>query len=82
MFAATGCYSCHRFGNAGGITGPDLTAPNLRVSISRKFIEEIEPSKIAPMPVNLLNLLTREEVLDLVACVISGGNQEHDFFRK
>ena len=25
MFSAAACYACHRFGNAGGMTGPDLT---------------------------------------------------------
>ena len=25
MFAAGGCYACHRFGNQGGMNGPDLT---------------------------------------------------------
>ena len=25
MFAAGGCFACHRFGNQGGMNGPDLT---------------------------------------------------------
>jgi hypothetical protein len=30
----------------------------------------------------LLNMLTKEEVLDLVAFVLSGGDKEHRFFKK
>ena len=140
MFAATACFTCHRFGNEGGMTGPDLTAagrrysphdlldqvlnpskvineqfsavtivtdagkvhtgvvvnlggdtltlntdltdPNLRVTIDRKQIEEMEPSKTSPMPVNLLNLLTKDEVLDLLAYVLSGGDSAHVLFKQ
>ncbi len=140
MFAAGACFTCHRFGNEGGMTGPDLstagrrysphdlldqiinpskvineqfsavtivtesgksytgvvvnlsgdsltlntdlTDPNLRVTIDRKQIEEMEPSKISPMPANLLGLLTKDEVLDLLAYVLSGGEPTHDLFKK
>lgn len=138
MFAATGCYACHRFGNQGGMTGPDLTSagrrysphdlldqiinpskvineqfssitvltedgkvhtgvvvnlngdsmtlntdltdPNQRVNIDRKEIEELVVSKTSPMPAGLLNRMTREEILDLIAYVISGGDSKHEFF--
>ena len=139
MFAAAACFSCHRFGNEGGMTGPDLTTagrrysahdfldqvvnpskvindqfsavtvvtdagktytgvvvnlngdtltlntdltdPNLRVEIDRKKIEELEPSKTSPMPVNLLALLTKDEILDLLAYVLSGGDPSHEMFK-
>ncbi len=60
----------------------DLTDPNLRVTIDRKEIEEMAPSAISPMPVGLLNLLTKDEVLDLVAYVLSGGEPKHEYFKK
>ena len=140
MFAATGCYACHRFGDQGGMTGPDLTSagrrysphdlldqvvnpskvindqfssvrvltldgvihtgvvvnlngdkmtintdltnPNQRVSIDRKEIEEMMVSKVSAMPTGLLDRMTKEEVLDLVAYLISGGDPKHDFFAK
>ena len=140
MFAAGGCFTCHRFGNEGGMTGPDLstagrrysphdlldqiinpskvindqfsavtittdsgqvhtgvvvnlggdsltlntdlTDPNKRVSIDRKHIEELELSKISPMPVNLLGLLTKDEVLDLLAYMLSGGEPTHELFKQ
>jgi putative heme-binding domain-containing protein len=140
MFAAVGCFTCHRFGNEGGMTGPDLTAagrrysphdlldqiinpskvindqfaavtvvtetgnvhtgvivnlngdsmtintdltdPNQRVSVDRKQVEHMEQSKTSPMPANLLGLLTKDEVLDLLAYVLSGGNSAHELFTK
>jgi putative heme-binding domain-containing protein len=140
MFASAACFTCHRFGNEGGMTGPDLTAagrrysphdfldqiinpskvindqfsavtvatdegkvytgvvvnlsgdsitlntdltdPNLRVGIDRKKIEAMKTSEISPMPTNLLNLLTKNEILDLTAYVLSGGDPESEYFRK
>ncbi|MCP4785680.1 MAG: c-type cytochrome [Fuerstiella sp.] len=138
MFAATGCYACHRFANQGGMTGPDLTSagrrysahdlldqvinpskvindqfsavqvltldgivhsgvvvnlngdkitlntdltdPNKRVSVKRGEIEEMMVSKTSPMPTGLFNRMTKEEILDLIAYLISGGDSKHAFF--
>jgi putative heme-binding domain-containing protein len=138
MFAASGCFACHRFQNQGGMTGPDLTSagrrysahdlldqvinpskvineqfsavtvatddglvhtgvvvnlngntmtlntdltdPNKRVSINRQTIEDIVISKTSPMPVGLFDRMTKEEVLDLLAFVISGGDSKHAYF--
>ena len=138
MFAASGCYACHRFGDQGGMTGPDLTSagrrysshdlldqvvnpskvineqfssvrvltddgklytgvvvnlngdtmtintdltnPNQRVGIDRKEIEDMSVSKVSAMPKGLLNRLTKEEILDLTAYLISGGDENHEYF--
>ena len=140
MFSAAACYACHRFGNAGGMTGPDLTGsggrysphdfldqvinpskvisdqfapivvtrnngetisgvvvnlngdnvtintdlsdPNQRVNIDRKTVKSIEPSNVSMMPPNLLMMLTKEEILDLVAYVLSGGDENYEAFKK
>jgi putative heme-binding domain-containing protein len=139
MFAAAGCYACHRFDNQGGMTGPDLTTsgrrysahdlldqvinpskvineqfsavsvitedglmhtgvvvnlngdrltlntdltdPNKRVNINRNTIEELIVSKTSPMPVGLFNRMTKDEILDLIAFLISGGDSDHEYFR-
>ncbi|MCH9791834.1 MAG: c-type cytochrome, partial [Planctomycetes bacterium] len=139
MFAATGCFACHRFGNQGGMTGPDLTSagrrysphdlmdqvinpskvineqfsaisvvtddgkvhtgvvvnlngdtmtlntdltdPNKRVSIDRKLIDELVVSKTSPMPAGLFNRMTKDEILDLIAYLISAGDSQHEFFK-
>jgi putative heme-binding domain-containing protein len=140
MFGAAACFACHRFGNEGGMTGPDLTTaggrysardfldqvlnpskeineqfvptvltkndgttvtgavvnlngdfvtinedpsdPNQRVSVDRKEVKSIEPSKVSTMPPMLLSRLSQDEILDLAAYVLSGGNREHEMFRK
>lgn len=140
MFGAAACFTCHRYGNAGGMNGPDLTGaggrysprdlldqiinpskeineqfapvvvtrldgstvsgvivnlngdtvqintdlsdPDQRVGVDRKQVRSIEVSKVSPMPPMLLNMLKKEEVLDLVAFVLSGGDREHRFFKK
>lgn len=140
MFTAAACYTCHRFGNAGGMTGPDLTGaggrysphdlldqiinpskeineqfapiivtkndgsvmsgvvvnlsgdgvtlntdltdPNQRVNVDRKEVKSIELSKVSPMPPMLLAMLKKDEILDLLAYVLSGGNKEHAMFAK
>jgi putative heme-binding domain-containing protein len=139
MFGAAACFACHRFGNEGGMTGPDLTAaggrysardfldqvlnpskeineqfvptvltkndgatvtgavvnlngdfvvinedpsdPNQRVTVDRKEVKSIEPSTVSTMPPMLLSRLTKDEILDLTAYVLSGGNREHEMFR-
>ena len=142
MFAAAGCYACHRFQNQGGMTGPDLTTsgrrysvhdlldqvinpskvindqfssvkvltddgrihrgvivnlgvrrdgdaivlntdltdPNQRVTIDRKTIEQMVVSKTSPMPEGLFNRMTKDEILDLTAYLISGGDSGHELF--
>ncbi|MCP4942610.1 MAG: c-type cytochrome [Planctomycetaceae bacterium] len=140
MFAASGCYACHRFGTQGGMTGPDLTSagrrysphdlldqvvhpskvineqfsavkvltldgavhtgvvvnlngdsmtlntdltdPNKRVGIDRKEIDLLEVSEVSAMPSGLLNPMTQDEVLDLVAYLLSGGDESHRYFSK
>ncbi|MEQ1850002.1 MAG: c-type cytochrome [Chthoniobacteraceae bacterium] len=138
MFGAAACFACHRFGNEGGMTGPDLTGaggrysphdlldqilnpskeineqfapivvtknngetvtgvvvnlngdtvqlntdlsdPNQRVAVDRKEVKSIEPSKISPMPPMMLAMLKKEEILDLLAYVLSGGDPKNAMF--
>jgi hypothetical protein len=60
----------------------DLTNPNKRVGIDRKEIELMEVSKVSAMPTGLFNAMTREEILDLLAYLLSGGDASHRFFTK
>ena len=69
--------------NKDGLTlNTDLTDPNKRVNINRNTIDEMFISKTSPMPVGLFNRMTKEEILDLVAYLISGGNPKHQYFKK
>ncbi len=69
--------------NNDGLTlNTDLTDPNKRVTINRNTIDEMLVSKTSPMPVGLFNRMTKEEILDLVAYLISGGDPKHRYFKK
>ena len=139
MFGAAGCFACHRFGNEGGMTGPDLTGAGGRYSprdlldqilnpskeineqfvpivitktdgetvtgvivnldgdrvmvntdpanpfqqetVDRKKVKSIETSKFSPMPEGLLGMLTQEEILDMTAYLLSGGDRKHAMFK-
>ena len=60
----------------------DLTDPNQQIQIDRRQIDEITISKTSPMPKELLSRMTKEEILDLVAFLISGGVLGHSAFKK
>ena len=139
MFGAAACFACYRFGNEGGMTGPDLIAaggrysahdlldqiinpskvindqyvpsvltkndgqtvvgtvvnlsgddvvintdltdPYQRVTVDRKEVKSIEPSDVSPMPPMLLASMTEDEIMDLVAYVLSGGNRDNGSFK-
>jgi putative heme-binding domain-containing protein len=53
-----------------------------RETIARGDIDQIVPSKLSPMPEGLANVLTREEILDLLAYIQSGGKPESIAFRQ
>lgn len=135
-YAAAQCIKCHRFGEAGGATGPDLTAigsrfgakdilesildpskvlsdqyqnetfrtvsgktvtgrvvedtkdaisvqpdplSSDRVVIKKDDIESRTPSKVSPMPANLADVLTEDEILDLIAYMQSQGKRGKAF---
>ena len=59
----------------------DMTDPNAFANVNRKDVKSIEPSKISPMPEGLLNTLKQDEILDLMAFLLSAGNREAKYFR-
>ncbi len=52
-----------------------------RAEVRKNNVERIEPSKLSPMPEGLVNNLTKEEILDLLAYVESGGKQAAPMFQ-
>ncbi len=52
------------------------------VDIPRKEIDEILPSRTSMMPKDLLKTLNRNEMLDLLAYLLSRGNPQDAMFRK
>jgi putative heme-binding domain-containing protein len=50
-------------------------------TVARDEIEEISVSKTSQMPTGLLNQLSADELLNLVAYIMSGGNESHKIYR-
>ena len=140
MFAAANCFACHRYDNAGGAIGPDLSSlagrfsvrdvlesimvpskvvsdqyqavtvvtadgreitgrivnlkgnvmmintnmldPNALEPVDRTRIEEQHPAKLSMMPTGLLNTLKEDEILDLLAYLLSRGDRNSPMFQK
>jgi putative heme-binding domain-containing protein len=60
---------------------PDALKPD-RVTLKKSDVERRVPSKLSPMPEGLANVLTQEEILDLVAYIESGGRRDHPAFAR
>jgi hypothetical protein len=50
--------------------------------VKKTDVDSRTPSKLSPMPANLADVLTAEEILDLIAYMESGGNPGYKAFRK
>ncbi|HEX3450641.1 MAG TPA: c-type cytochrome, partial [Isosphaeraceae bacterium] len=61
---------------------PDMLDPNNMVNVPRSQIEEIKRSPVSMMPLGLLNTLHKDEVLDLVAYLLSRGDRQSPMFRR
>lgn len=59
----------------------NMLEPGDLTNINRFNIEEQQPSPVSMMPTGLLNTLNRDEILDLLAYLRSGGDPEHEVFR-
>jgi putative heme-binding domain-containing protein len=53
----------------------NLLTPHSITRLLKRDVDERAPLKTSPMPEGLLNILTRDEILDLHAFVESGGYQ-------
>lgn len=52
------------------------------VDIPKSDIDETLPSKVSIMPADLLKPLNKDEVLDLLAYLLSRGDEKHPMFKK
>jgi putative heme-binding domain-containing protein len=59
---------------------PTPIAPHHTLTIDKSKIIKTEKSPISPMMPGLLNSLNQEEVLDLMAYMLSGGDKNHSSF--
>jgi putative heme-binding domain-containing protein len=53
-----------------------------RIEIAVKNIDSRSVSKVSPMPANLADVLTADEVLDLIAYLEASGQRQHAVFSK
>jgi putative heme-binding domain-containing protein len=51
----------------------NLLTPETLTTLRKRDVEEKIPSKISPMPPGLVNVLTKDEILDLHAFISAGG---------
>jgi putative heme-binding domain-containing protein len=60
----------------------DMLAPSSLVNVKEKDVESIETSKVSMMPTGLLDTFHEDEVLDLVAYLLSRGDRNNKMFRR
>ena len=60
---------------------PSMLAPEMQV-IHKADIKSREASKISPMPPGLVNMLSKQEILDLIAYLEAGGKADGAPFKK
>jgi len=59
----------------------DMFDPNGFTNVKRPDILSIRPSTVSPMPEGLLNTVKEDEILDLVAFMLSAGDPKHKMFK-
>lgn len=83
-----------RFKEGGGVIGrivqetptqlivqPSMLSPE-KVTVNKADVSGREVSKTSPMPEGLVNSLTKNDILDLLAYLESAGHKDHPDFRK
>jgi putative heme-binding domain-containing protein len=59
----------------------DPLDPDRRISVDKERIVSMEKSPISSMPENLIDTFRAEEILDLVAYILSRGDRNHEMFQ-
>lgn len=60
----------------------NMLDPNAQTDVNRNNIESMRPSRLSMMPAGLLDTLKEDEVLDLMAYLLSRGDRNAPAFRK
>ena len=61
---------------------PDMMNPGRTVTVPAREIEIVKALATSPMPTRLLDPLNRDEVLNLIAYLVSDGDPDHSAFRR
>jgi putative heme-binding domain-containing protein len=67
--------------NDGLSINTDMLDPSRTITVRRGNIEEMKASPVSMMPEGLLDTLDQEEILDLIAYLLSRGDRESSMFR-
>jgi putative heme-binding domain-containing protein len=59
---------------------PNLNRPSQTTEIALASIEDEKPLELSTMPTDLLNPLNMDEIVDLLAYLVSGGDASHPVF--
>jgi putative heme-binding domain-containing protein len=60
----------------------DMQDPGSATRVNRNNIDSMKPSKVSMMPTGLLDTLKEDEILDLMAYMLSRGDRSHAMFKK
>ncbi|MEI6232245.1 MAG: c-type cytochrome [Planctomycetota bacterium] len=60
----------------------NMYEPNTLTAVNASQVKSIVPSKVSPMPEGLLGRLKEEEIMDLLAYLISRGDRTDKMFKK
>ena len=61
---------------------PDPLKPDARITVKKSDVMQRAASKLSPMPAELANVLSKEDILDLLAFIESAGRRQHAAFQK
>jgi len=61
---------------------PNQLQPDTKITVKKAEVARRSFSKISPMPGNLADGLTKEDILDLLAFIESAGRKNHSAFAK
>jgi putative heme-binding domain-containing protein len=60
----------------------DMLTPTALTGVDVRDVEEMQLSKTSPMPNGLLDTFHEDEILDLMAYLLSRGDDRHEMFKK
>ena len=64
------------------ILAPVMLTPHITIEIAEADVKSEQPSPISPMPAGLINEFTKEQVIELIAFLDSGGNRNASVYQK
>jgi len=68
--------------DAGVVVLPDPRQPDKKITVPADQIASENISKVSTMPAGLVDALSATELRDLTAYILSGGNKDHEMYKK